>query len=82
MSDDDDAWFAPKQFGFGFGLPVAWQGWALMLCYFAVVAVLIFALRNHPVQLIVALILPTVALLVIGCGKTRGGCHWRWGAKN
>lgn len=79
MSDDDDAWFAPKLFGFGFGLPIAWQGWALMLCYLAVLAVLVLELRRHPLQLIAALVLPTIALLVIGCAKTRGGCHWRWG---
>ena len=82
MSNDEDAWFAPKLFGFGFGVPIAWQGWALGLGYLALVAALIFALRDHPLQLIAALVLPTVAFLVIGCAKTRGGCHWRWGGRD
>ena len=25
---DDKPWFAPKRFGYGAGLPIAWQGWA------------------------------------------------------
>ena len=32
MADrEDGAWFAPKRYGFGAGLPIAWQGWALLL---------------------------------------------------
>ena len=26
-------WFAPKRFGYGFGFPIAWQGWAVFLAY-------------------------------------------------
>ena len=33
---DDKAWFAPKRYGYGAGLPVAWQGWALLAGYIAV----------------------------------------------
>lgn len=76
---DDDAWFTPKLFGFGFGFPIAWQGWLLVLAYLVVVVTLVLALKERPIELIAALCLPTVALLVIGCRKTRGGCRWRWG---
>lgn len=30
MSDGDGAWFAPKRYGYGTGLPIAWQGWTLL----------------------------------------------------
>ena len=33
----DTAWFAPKRYGYGSGLPIAWQGWALMIGYVLVV---------------------------------------------
>jgi hypothetical protein len=82
MSDDEDAWFAPKLFGFGFGVPIAWQGWVLGLGFLAVVGALVLALKNHPVQLIPALMLPIVAFAVIGCRKTRGGCRWHWGRED
>ena len=73
---EDGAWFAPKRFGFGPGLPISWQGWALTLAYVALVVGLCLALKDRPPQLIAALILPTAAFLVIGCRTTRGGCRW------
>ena len=39
MDDNDPpAWFAPKRYGYGAGLPISWQGWALT-CAFVLVAV-------------------------------------------
>lgn len=35
---DDGAWFAPKRFGIGVGLPIAWQGWLLLATYFGALA--------------------------------------------
>ena len=29
MSDDPE-WFAAKRYGYGSGLPIAWQGWAVI----------------------------------------------------
>ena len=29
-------WFAPKRYGYGSGLPTAWQGWAVLITYVAV----------------------------------------------
>ena len=31
MSDDGPEWFAPKRYGYGAGLPIAWQGWAVIV---------------------------------------------------
>ena len=28
---DDPQWFAPKKYGYGAGLPISWQGWALTI---------------------------------------------------
>ena len=28
MNDGPD-WFAPKRYGYGSGMPIAWQGWVL-----------------------------------------------------
>jgi hypothetical protein len=78
MADEDD-WFAPKRFGFGPGLPIAWQGWALMIGSVVVAVAAVLAFRQHPAQLVAILIPLTVAILVIGCRKTRGGCRWRSG---
>lgn len=78
MSDSPE-WFAPKRYGYGAGLPISWQGWALTLGFSAVAIGLAIALRDRPMALIPALVLPTVGFLVICARTTRGGWHWRWG---
>lgn len=77
MNDDQD-WFAPKRFGIG-GIPISWQGWLLTFAFVAVMLALCLSLKDRPIQLIPALILPSMIFFVISCRKTRGGCRWRWG---
>lgn len=79
--NDEDVWFEPKRFGYGSGLPIRWQGWALVAGYVAVVAVLALVLGDrHPALLATVVVLLTVALLPISARHTRGGWRWRWGA--
>ncbi len=33
-SDVPAHWFPAKRFGWGWGLPIAWQGWAVLAVYF------------------------------------------------
>jgi uncharacterized membrane protein len=76
---EDFYWFAPKRYGFGPGLPISWQGWALTIGFAIIAIALIMALKDRPFQLAPALILPTIVFVVISCRTTRGGCRWRWG---
>jgi len=78
MSDGPE-WFAPKRYGFGTGLPISWQGWALTVGYIGLTLALTVTLARHPSQLLPAIILPTIAFLVISTKTTRGGVRWRWG---
>jgi hypothetical protein len=78
MSDED--WFEPKRFGYGAGLPIAWQGWAVMLGFCAVVLpMMILLLPRHPVIAIALVVILNVPLMVICARHTRGGWKWRWG---
>jgi hypothetical protein len=79
MSDDGPVWFAPKRYGYGSGLPVCWQGWALTLAYAAIVGTI--AVRfNQNLLVSGAIFIPvTVAFCVISARTTRGGWKWRWG---
>lgn len=67
-------WFAVKRLGYGVGLPIAWQGWLVLVIYLAgaVCAALLFP----PVASAVALILSTAALLWICYIKSDE--EWRW----
>jgi hypothetical protein len=79
MTDDSPEWFAPKRYGYGSGLPIAWQGWAVTLGYIALIFAAIFLFPQRPLALFAILIPATVALLVITARTTRGGWRWRWG---
>ena len=75
---DDGAWFAPKRYGYGSGLPIAWQGWVLTLGYILALGA---ATLLVPISMIayatVAILLTSLFLLVVA-RTTRGGWRWRW----
>lgn len=79
----DGAWFAPKRFGYGPGLPIAWQGWAAIVLHGAVV-VFSFILQSmgmagSRLAGLALFAMSTVTVLVVSARKTRGGWKWRWG---
>jgi hypothetical protein len=71
--DRDGAWFAPKRYGYGSGLPVAWQGWLAIGLYVLVFAAASFLIgRSIPAYLAVA-IAATLLLILVSARTTRGG---------
>jgi hypothetical protein len=78
MSDGPE-WFAPKRYGYGAGMPITWQGWALTVLFTAVIIALTVTLARKPL-LLWAIVLPLVLLFgLIAARTTRGGWRWRWG---
>ena len=77
--DDRPIWFAPKRYGYGTGLPVAWQGWVVMAIYFAVVLGGAYLFARQPVILLSIIFPATIIFLVIALRTTKGGLRWRWG---
>ena len=86
MADNEKKmWFAPKTFGYGVGLPIRWEGWALLAGFIAaVVGVGIFAHFYfagsergfaHAVGVCVLLI----PFVLIARARTEGGWRWRNG---
>jgi hypothetical protein len=78
MSDGPD-WFAPRRFGYGSGLPIAWQGWAVYLGYFVLLGTATLLLRRALAGYISVVVMLTVILMVICARTTKGGWRWRWG---
>lgn len=78
---DDDIWFEPKRYGFGAGLPIAWQGWTLIVGYIAAILLLSATLlpRGNEVAYVVIVVALTLGLMAIAAQHTRGGWRWRWG---
>ena len=78
MSDGPD-WFAPKRYGYGIGIPIRWQGWALTIGYVVLAVVLSVKLADRPLKLVGVMVPLTATFLVIATRTTRGGWRWRWG---
>ncbi|MDO8914445.1 MAG: hypothetical protein Q8N10_20610 [Phenylobacterium sp.] len=70
------AWFAPKTYGYGAGLPIAWQGWAVLIGFLAGLAASVVLLDGvaRPVAITALLF----ALVFICWKTTDGGWRWRW----
>lgn len=78
----DGAWFAPKRYGLGSSLPIAWQGWVFMTVHIGVVFAGILALRDNRPAVEIWVLVTTLAPTPIYAAKTRGGWRWRWGSRD
>lgn len=76
-------WFAAKRFGFGAGLPIAWQGWALLAAWLALLAgVGLLDRSGNEAARITAFALfvaGTATFMVLVARRTRSGRPRRWG---
>jgi hypothetical protein len=68
---EEGYWFAPKKFGYGAGLPTAWQGWALLIGYVLMIAGLAaFARQIGLVVFMASAILLTIPLMIVARRRT------------
>lgn len=74
-------WFAPKKLGYGAGFPIAWQGWALLISYMAVLLGAGLLLESGGqiglAAFIAITVIATILLLLIARRRTEGGWKWR-----
>ena len=72
-------WFAQKRFGYGAGLPISWQGWALLAGFLGISWAVSVLFRNR-VLITLAIMVPVATVFLVVVAKTtRGGWRWRWG---
>ena len=72
-----DYWFPAKRYGWGWGLPSAWQGWVVLAVYCAVVLIAALARPLFGLPVVAS---ATVVLLLIGLKKGEP-TRWRWGGE-
>lgn len=76
-------WFLPKRYGYGAGLPIAWQGWVVLAVYIAAVLGIGMMAQNARGATLAGLVLIgiilTAILIEMTRKRTRGGWRWRWG---
>ena len=73
-------WFRAKRYGWGWSLPLTWQGWIIFIMYIGSVAAIIYIFPPEKnmalfIGLIVILSLMFIAICWIKGEPTR----WRWG---
>lgn len=72
-------WFPAKRFGWGWGPPVTWQGWVVLIVWFAAFALGLRLLRPFHLAAGLAYVTAMSALLVIVCYLKGEPPRWRWG---
>ena len=67
MNDgDNNYWFRAKRYGWGWGLPITWQGWVVFVVWFAI---FVFAMRyfipRGPIAFLIFTLVMSLLLLAI-----------------
>jgi hypothetical protein len=81
--EEKEIWFPAKKYGYGWGLPITWQGWVFSLSYLLLIVGGSFTLTDSPRSTIFflsfALILSILFIFI--CFLKGEKPQWRWGDK-
>jgi hypothetical protein len=78
-NDARPIWFPAKRYGWGWGLPVAWQGWVFMVLWMFVFTSGAFFLAGRHWGAYALFVLLMAGLLVVVCFARGESPRWRWG---
>ncbi len=85
MSSQQKYWFPAKRYGWGWGVPSTWQGWAVVAAFFVLLAggsfFLSFFLPQLGVTFIVGYVIVLSLLLAAVCWLKGEPPRWHWGSK-
>jgi hypothetical protein len=78
-----DFWFPAKKYGFGWGAPITWQGWVVLLVYLLLIIVGSKMIVSSPTGMMWFLpyVIPLTVLFIFICWKKGEKAAWRWGRK-
>lgn len=75
-------WFPSKRYGWGWGPPVRWQGWAVLVLYFALIGLCaLWLLPQDNTPLFLLLCIALTVLLMIVCWIKGERPRWRRNGK-
>jgi hypothetical protein len=73
-------WFPAKRYGWGWGFPTCWQGWALFIGYFAGIGISAYKVSPHLYpQLFAGCVVALTVMLLAICFVKGEPPRWRWG---
>jgi len=82
VPDGQTYWFPAKRYGWGWGLPITWQGWVVMAAFAVLVlAGAVILLPGGGQIAFVSYVALLCVLLVAICWLKGEPPKWRWGEK-
>ncbi|WP_338691519.1 hypothetical protein V5279_34650 [Bradyrhizobium sp. 26S5] len=78
MQHDSNYWFPAKRYGWGWGPPVSWQGWAVVAGFVILIAVGAAMIIPHSHTGFIAYVLGLSVLLTGVCWWKGEPPRWRW----
>ncbi len=79
LNDKKNYWFLAKKYGWGWGLPVNWQGWIVFIVYLSLVILNIYVcLFRESVVLFISINLILTVLLIAVCWLKGESPSWKW----
>jgi hypothetical protein len=82
MQDVVRYWFPTKRYGWGWGLPTSWQGWAVFAVFIALLmgGAVVLPVHQSPGMFVVYAVILSLALAGV-CWWKGEPPRWRWGGK-
>ena len=80
MTNPKKYWFPAKRFGWGWSLPITWQGWLVFLVYIALITAALIFKPEEKLLLYLFIVVITVMLIAV-CWVKGEPPKWRWGKK-
>ncbi len=80
MAEEPRYWFPAKRFGWGWGAPATWQGWAVLGIWLLglTVGLIAIGLQRSPLAHVLFVVAMS-ALLILICYWKGAPPRWRWG---
>ena len=72
-------WFQAKRYGWGWGLPLTWQGWIVFIIYISLIIISSIFLPKQ--KLYILLISIFTIIFIIICWIKGEPPYWRWGRR-
>lgn len=73
-------WFRAKRYGWGWGLPLTWQGWIVFIAYIVSVIACTFVFPPEENKAVFILSVAVLSLIFIAICWIKGEpSRWRWG---
>ena len=80
MKNKNAYWFPAKTYGWGWGLPLTWQGWLVLAAYgvLIVMGILLFPPATERITFLLYITALSVGLVIV-CWLKGEPPRWQWG---